>query len=66
MKITINGEEKQFSKPMTITDLLKMINMRSEKIAIEINGIITPKSEYVIHRINDEDKIEIINAVGGG
>jgi sulfur carrier protein len=66
MNIILNGEEKQFPEQMSIKDLIKILEIESEKIAIEINGVITPKSEYENYNINHKDKIEIINAVGGG
>lgn len=66
MNITLNGERKQFSKQMTITELIDLLDINNGKIAIEINGEIAPKSNYTNYKISHDDKIEIINAVGGG
>ena len=35
-------------------------------MAVEINEIIIPKSEYTKYQLKDGDMVEVINAVGGG
>ena len=35
-------------------------------MAVEVNNSIVPKSEYSNFSLEENDKVEIINAVGGG
>lgn len=67
MKISINGNPKQFSaKNMTIADLVSTLNVAGKRIAIECNGEIVPRSQFAEMILNEGDKLEIVGAVGGG
>ena len=66
MKITINGIEKKFTSSLTLDTLLIEIGHANKKIAVEVNEEIIPRSQLKNKLIVDGDKIEIINAVGGG
>jgi len=46
--------------------LLNELDQSSKKVAIEVNEEIIPRSQYKNKLVVDGDKIEIINAVGGG
>ena len=45
---------------------LGIIASSIERFAIEINELIIPKSDHSSYLLNHQDKVEIINAVGGG
>ena len=48
-------------------DLIASIfNINSKYMAVEVNNSIVPKSEYSNFSLKENDKVEIINAVGGG
>ena len=64
--IHINGEMKLIESSQTIVALLKNLNLNKNNIAIEVNREIVSKSNYENHIIMDEDKIEIVNFIGGG
>jgi len=66
MKITINGIEKKFTSSLTLDTLLIEIGHANKKIAVEVNEEIIPRSQLKNKLVVDGDKIEIINAVGGG
>ncbi len=66
MKITINGEEYNFSRQLVVKDLLLELQLDPKKIAIEQNLAIVPCSEYEETPILEGDKIEIIQFMGGG
>jgi len=40
--------------------------MTRGRIAVELNGEIVPKSSFQQHLLKDGDKIEIVQAIGGG
>lgn len=66
MNIIVNGESQQVAEDCTALELVQSLNMQNEKIAMEINLEIVPRSEYAQHKLNEGDKIEIVRAIGGG
>lgn len=67
MQVSVNGNAKTFEKDnMTIVDLIRELNIVGKRIAVECNGEIVPKSQYVDVQLSDGDKLEVVGAVGGG
>ncbi len=66
MRITVNGESKEFDEPMAVVDLLARLELEPRKIAVERNLSIVPKSAFETTTIADGDRIEIVQFVGGG
>jgi len=66
MKIIINGVEKNYTSGLTLETLLIELGHANKKVAVEVNEEIIPRSELRNKLVVDGDKIEIINAVGGG
>ena len=66
MKILVNGEKISISDDSNIEDLIVHLGYQKQRIAIEINESIIPKSNHSSFLLQDLDKVEVINAVGGG
>ena len=66
MKIIINGVEKNYTSDLTLETLLIELGHANKKVAVEGNEEIIPRSELRNKLVVDGDKIELINAVGGG
>ena len=66
MDIVINGIERNFTSSLTLETLLIELGQANKKVAIEVNEEIIPRSELRNKLVVNGDKIEIINAVGGG
>ena len=66
MNIFINGKVSEVKKNINIQDILRMNNISDENIVVEINRTIISKMYWDNTRIEENDKIEIITAVGGG
>jgi len=66
MKIFLNGKQISTNKNLTAQQLLSDMNYQDKRIALEINSEVIPKSEYSNKIIVENDKVEIIVAVGGG
>ncbi|MGN1141419.1 MAG: sulfur carrier protein ThiS [Oliverpabstia sp.] len=64
--ITINGKSIGLSENITVSEYLKKNQYRPERIAIELNGSILPKSAYDSTILKDGDVMEIVSFVGGG
>ena len=66
MIISVNKKDIEVDDNITIESMLFFLEIKTEFIAVEVNSTIVPKSEFAIHMLCENDKITIINAVGGG
>ena len=64
--IILNGEEQQIDNDSSIEQLLKVLSMENKRLAVEVNQNIIPRSEFGSHILKDSDKVEIVQAIGGG
>lgn len=66
MNIILNNTINEVHENITVEELLLLNNIRSRYIAVEINKRIIPKSKYKEYQLSEDDKVEIITAIGGG
>ena len=62
----VNGKDLEPALPMTVKDLIQSTGYRQERVAVELNGKIVPRSEYPNVLLKNDDSIEIVGFVGGG
>lgn len=65
-ELKINGENRQFPAPLTVSGLIEALGYAGKRIAIERNGEIVPKSQHAMTALVAGDQLEIVVAVGGG
>jgi len=46
--------------------LLVQLRLEGQRLAVELNGDIIPRSAWTAQRLNAADRIEIVRAIGGG
>jgi len=66
IKVLLNGKNKTFDDKTNLNLLLKELSIESNKVAIEINGVVVSKNDYEKKIIRTNDKIEIVHFIGGG
>lgn len=66
MNILLNGKELELPAGTTIKQLIEQEGMTGKRLAVEVNREIIPKTEHELHKLNDQDAIEIVHAIGGG
>jgi sulfur carrier protein len=66
MRILLNGERREFPAPLTISTLLQSTGYGERRVAVEVNMEIVAKSRHAAHALADGDRVEIIQAIGGG
>lgn len=65
MTIHINGEPRPFVA-RTVAELLQEMGLAGQRVAVEINGDVVPRSHHATHAIQERDRIEVVRAIGGG
>ncbi|MFN3990301.1 MAG: sulfur carrier protein ThiS [Erythrobacter sp.] len=63
--ITLNGDPRR-TTAATIAELVRELELAPEKVAVERNGEIVPRSTLAEAPLEDGDKLEIVHFVGGG
>ena len=66
MQIVVNGENTAVSEGITLTELVGRLQLAGQRLAIELNGDIVPRSRWPDVRLNHGDRAEIVRAIGGG
>jgi thiamine biosynthesis protein ThiS len=66
MKLTINGEEKQFESVPTLAALIDHLGIKGDRVAVELNRDIVSRPKWADTTLHDGDKLEIVHFVGGG
>lgn len=64
--VRINGEDKPLEEPTTLLVYLEQEGYQTNRIAVEKNGEIIPKSCYKETLLHSGDVLEIVSFVGGG
>ena len=66
MNILLNGESYACADGASIAQLLRQLDLQSERLAVELNKVIVPRSRFHRQTLKDRDKVEIVRAIGGG
>ena len=66
MQIHLNGETKQVASALTAAQLIEDLGLTGQRLAMEVNQEILPRSEYVSYQFQPNDRVEIVHAIGGG
>jgi len=66
MKLHINGKEKSFAPPLTLTALVETLGMKPDRLAVELNRDIVPRDRWSHTDLHEGDQLEIVHFVGGG
>ena len=64
--ITLNGEPHTLDGPLSVADLLTRLSIDPRRVAVEHNFAILKRRLFAVTLINEGDRIEIVNFVGGG
>jgi len=66
MKVTINGETKELESEVTLSRLLELFSLPSQRVAVELNREVVRRQAWDSTVVRDDDRIEIVHFVGGG
>jgi sulfur carrier protein len=66
MEILVNGAPRHYDREITIAALLEELGCAGRRVAVEVNRDIVPRSGYAERRVRPGDRVEIVQAIGGG
>ena len=66
LTITLNGDPRRVAAGSSVADLLASLDLPAEKVAVERNLAIVPRSTFAEVVLAEGDALEIVHFVGGG
>src|SRR5207302_5344049 len=66
MLLHINGEQRDFPDGLTIAALVAQLGMKPDRVAVELNLEIVPRTQWESTTLKHGDRLEVVHFVGGG
>ncbi|CUV65499.1 putative thiamine biosynthesis protein ThiS [Sulfurovum sp. enrichment culture clone C5] len=66
MNIVVNGEIKEVKEDITIQELIEFLSIKVGVMAVAVNMNIVKKDDWDSFKLNQDDKVELLQFVGGG
>jgi thiazole synthase len=66
MKIQVNGDNREYGDNCTVANVIADLGLTGKRIAVELNKEILPFTQHATQPIQDGDRLEIVQAIGGG
>jgi len=66
MKLIINGEDKEFTSEFSLQEIITDLQIEDKVMAAAVNMEVVKKDQWNSFIPNDNDKIELLQFVGGG
>ena len=66
MLLHINGEQRDFPDGLTVAALVAQLGIKPDRVAVELNLDIVPRTNWEATILKDGDKLEVVHFVGGG
>ena len=64
--ILVNGEAVEIPAACTLESLLSQLEMAGRRVAVALNRDVVPRSSYASVTVAAGDRVEVLEAVGGG
>ncbi len=66
MTITLNGQPRDVPEPLTVAELLALLQVKPEHVAVERNRDLVPRARHAQQTLQPGDELEVVTLVGGG
>jgi len=66
MNLIVNGEEKNFTENSTLQAIISELQIEDKVMAAAVNMEIVKKNEWNNYIVKNDDKLELLQFVGGG
>jgi len=66
IQIQVNGEPRGCQAGTSISDLLRDLEIKTERVAVELNLEILDRNDFERRTLQEGDRVEILSFIGGG
>ena len=69
LTLTVNGKERTLDalgQGTTLAAVLEALSLRADRIAVELNGELAPRTGWAEQTVHAGDRLEVVHFVGGG
>jgi thiamine biosynthesis protein ThiS len=66
VEILVNGETREIPSGTTVAVLLDLLDLETRRVAVAVNRHVVPRSRFGGFPVEAGDRVEILEAVGGG
>jgi len=66
MQILLNGDTREIAPDATVEMLIAELDLGEKRFAVEINEELVPRSTFATRALAEDDRVEIVTAIGGG
>ena len=66
IEIFLNGKTQSIEDNCNVATLIQTLDLKNKRLAVEVNLEIVPRSQFEHHILTTGDKVEIVQAIGGG
>lgn len=69
LRLVVNGQPRTLDgmdSPAPLAAVLERLELRADRVAVELNGEIAPRTKWAELTVADHDRIEVVHFVGGG
>ena len=69
LSLILNGQSRSFealSQPASLEQLIGELGLKGDRVAVEQNGEIVPRSSWAEAVVKEGDRLEVVHFVGGG
>lgn len=69
LRLVVNGQPRVLEgmdSPAPLASVLERLELRADRIAVELNGEIAPRTKWTELTVADSDRLEVVHFVGGG
>ena len=66
MQLLVNGAAFDLPDDSSVSTLIERMQLVGKRLAVELNGEIVTRSLHAQTRLREADRVEIVQAIGGG
>ena len=66
LRIQVNGQPRDCRSGSTVGDLLRELEIKTERVAVELNLEILDRKDFDLRSLKQGDRVEILSFIGGG
>jgi len=66
IQVRVNGEPRTLTAGASVAELIELLGLEGRKLAVAIDRRVVPRSQYRTRQLAAGNRVEILEAVGGG